>query len=46
MQEWWDLSFIYTDEQTSKSSKQEYSVPLKLAIAALCDINPEERLNS
>ena len=46
MKDWWDLTYEDTDEDTNVTKQESYSVGLKLAVAALLDANPEERLTS
>ena len=46
LKDWWNLTFIEVIEETNQQKQQKYSTELKLTIAALCDLNPEERLTS
>ena len=46
MKDWWSLVFIEVDEETNHQKQQKYSNELKVTIAALCELNPEERLTS
>lgn len=46
LKDWWELTYEDVDEETNVAKQESYSMQLKLAVAALLDINPEERLTS
>lgn len=46
VKDWWALTFVEVNEETNEQKPQKYSTELKLTVAALLDMNPEERLTS
>ena len=46
MRDWWKMVYSVVDENTNKSINKSFSVPLKVAVAALCEIGTEDRLDA
>ena len=46
LKDWWTLTYQHEDEETGHKSTREYSAPLKVVIAGLCEHNLEKRADS